>query len=379
MSGGGGSNTATNTVTNTNAYIPDWLSGAAETAVQQAGQLASQSYTPYTGQTVAGFDPMQTQAFQQVSDLQGFGTPQYSAAANAYGNMLGSVNPLTTQQIQQNANQLYGGYQQNVMAPAAGLLGGYLGGPATGQTAGANAAQMMSPYTQSVIAPTLALGQQALAQNLQQIGANANQAGAFGGTRQAVMEGMAQAQAALNEQNTIGQLLNQGWNAALPQAGQLAAQQGAQGYNAANQLAAMTQTGYGNAMTGAANMAGTNLSTGMTAAQQLPSLMSTAQQNLLNQSSALQSAGQAQQQYQQNLLNAGYSTYQAEQAWPYQQLQTYLSAISGVPYSTSNYGATTSTEAMPSNLLGQTIGGVSALGGLASGVGSILNRGNTGQ
>jgi hypothetical protein len=322
---------------------------------------------------------MQQQAFGQTSAMQGFGMPQYNAAAGAMGNMLGSVNPLTTQQIQQNANQLYGGYQQNVMAPATGLLGGYLGGPATGATAGANAQQMMSPYASSVIAPTMALGQQALAQNLQSIGAGANQAGAFGGSRQGVMEGMAQAQAALNEQNTLGQMLNTGWNAALPTAGQLAAQQGAQGYGAAGNLAGMYQTGYGNAMTEGGNIAGTNLSTGMTAAGQLPATVTAAQNALMQQNQALYGAGQQQQQYQQNLLNAGYGQFMAQQAWPYQQLQTYLSAIGGVPYSTSNYAQT--QEAMPSNLLGQSIGGVAALGGLAGGVGSILNSntGNQGQ
>ena len=374
--GGGGGGQNTNTMQNSNAIIPDWLSAAGQSAVGQAQQLSAQPYTPYTGQTVAGFDPMQQQSFGQVQNLQGFGMPQYNAAAGAMGNMLGSVNPLTPQQIQQNANQLYGGYNANVMAPASGLLGGYLGGPATGATAGANAQQMMSPYASSVIAPTMALGQQALASNLQSIGAGANQAGAFGGSRQGVMEGMAQSQAALNEQNTLGQMLNTGWNSALPMAGQLAAQQGAQGYNAANQLAGMYQTGYGNAQTIGQNIGTTNLSQGMTAAQQLPGMMTSAQSALMGQNAALYGAGQQQQQYQQNLLNAGYGQFMAQQAWPYQQLQTYLSAIGGIPYSTSNYGQT--QEAMPSNLLGQGIGGAAALAG---GVGSILNSntGNQGQ
>jgi hypothetical protein len=141
----------------------------------------------------------------------------------------------------------------------------------------------------------------------------------------------------------------------------------------------MYQTGYGNAMTEGGNIAGTNLSTGMTAAGQLPGTVTAAQNALMQQNQALYGAGQQQQQYQQNLLNSQYGQFMAQQAWPYQQLQTYLSAIGGVPYSTSNYAQT--QEAMPSNLLGQSIGGVAALGGLAGGVGSILNSntGNQGQ
>jgi hypothetical protein len=129
-------------------------------------------------------------------------------------------------------------------------------------------------------------------------------------------------------------------------------------------------------MTEGGNIAGTNLSTGMTAAGQLPATVTAAQNALMQQNQALYGAGQQQQQYQQNLLNAGYGQFMAQQAWPYQQLQTYLSAIGGVPYSTSNYAQT--QEAMPSNLLGQSIGGVAALGGLAGGVGSILNSNQSG-
>jgi len=218
------------------------------------------------------------------------------------------------------------------------------------------------------------------------------------------MEGVAQSQSALQQAQLAGNLYNTGWNQALTPA--LAAEQ--QGYNAAGTLAAYGQQnantlatmganqaaalagygeqnantiasllsgGYGGAQTMGYNIGTGNLSAGLTSAGAISPIATAEQNALMQQIGAVNTAGQSMQQYQQNLLNAGYGSYMAQQAWPYQQLQTYLSAISGIPYSTSNTAQT--QEAMPSNLLGQAIGGVTALGGLAGGFGNILN--NTGQ
>ena len=331
MSGGGSGGGSTNTVQNSNSFIPGWLSNAGQAAVNSAAMLSSQPYQPYTGQTVAPPSAMTEQAYQQIGNL-------YSNAQNLMGGAYGGAQNLLGGSYQQ-ANALYNPYMQGAGA----------------QQIGANAQSLMSPYTSSVIDPAMALGQQTLAQNLQQVGAQANQAGAFGGSRQGVMEGVAQSQSALQQAQLAGNLLNTGWNAALAPATTAEAQ----GYGGAQALANMGQSN----------------------AQALANLgvnQANALQNVYGQqNTALLGAGQQQQQFQQNLLNAGYGQYLAQQAWPYQQLQTYLSAISGIPYSTTNQAQT--QEMMPSNLLGQAIGGVTALGGLAGGVGSILNnQGGTG-
>jgi len=59
MSGGGGSGSSTNTVQNTNAYIPPWLEGYSKDAVDRANALSLNAYQPYGGQTVAGTYPAQ--------------------------------------------------------------------------------------------------------------------------------------------------------------------------------------------------------------------------------------------------------------------------------------------------------------------------------
>ena len=136
------------------------------------------------------------------------------------------------------------------MSNANSLLGPWASqGQVSPQQVAQNAQAMMSPYANAVINPTMQLGQQALTQNLQQIGASANQAGAFGGSRQGVQEGVAQAQTSLGESAQIGNLLNTGYNTALTTAGQLGNTQNQLDFNAANQLAQM-QGNVGSALAG---------------------------------------------------------------------------------------------------------------------------------
>ena len=340
MGGGKGGSTNTNTTSNTSTIIPDWLTDASQQAVGMAQNLAN---TPAgaplsTDQLVAGQSPYTTQAYQQVADQQGSANPAFNAAAGAYGGLLGQAMPQTADQITSLANNLYGNYQQAALNPAsnllsnsaamtnglyngaqfnsqnlyggamgqtAGLLGSYLNnaGPATAQQVGANTMSLMSPYASSVVAPALQAGQQQLALADQGIANNANQVGAFGGSRMGVEEGVAAAQTALGTQQYIGNMMNAGYNAALTPGYNLASQASTQGDNAANTLAgqgftaagnlasqgynsaaAQAAQGYGTAsLLGQAGIAGynnaagmgqgianTNLSSGLTAAQQLP-------------------------------------------------------------------------------------------------------------
>jgi hypothetical protein len=376
-SGGGGQ--STNTVQNSNAFIPDWLSSYSQQAVGRANDLSNQAYEGYTGQTVAGFDPAQMQAYQQVGNLQGFGTAPFTGAINDMSRLAGQTAPLTAQGIQGNTDQLNQAFQSNVYNPATGLLGNFASqGPMTAQGVASNAQQLMSPYQQQVLDPAMQLMQQQLGQNLNQIGANANQAGAFGGSRQGVMEGVAQSQAALGAQKYAGDLLNSQWNNALTQGGNIASQNAQQGYNANAALAQMLQQGYGGAQTLGSDIARTNQAQGLQAAGQIPGALTSMQQLMLGQTGALNQAGAQQQQYQQNILNAAQGAFAQRQAYPYQQLQTLLGAISGIPYSTSNTMFNQEFSPMYSNPWGQGIGGVAALGGLAGGVGSLLNDSGSG-
>jgi hypothetical protein len=250
--------------------------------------------------------------------------------------------------LPQQQQYLQGGIQQ-----AQGLLGGWAGqGPASAQGVAQDAMSMMSPYAQSVIDPTLALGRQALAQNLQQVGANANQAGAFGGSRQGVMEGMAQAQGALNEQNVLGNLLNTGYGQALTQAGNLANTRQQLGEGAAGNLASM----YGNAGSALAGYGQTDLTNALQTGSGLP------QQYLQN----LLGIGAGQQSQQQAGINAAMGNYYAQQQQPVQNLDLLLSAVTGVPYGTT--GTQSGTGGTTGTTTGSTNPGVGST--VASGIGT---------
>jgi hypothetical protein len=341
LRGGGGKGGSTNTTTNTSGTsqvaIPDWLDQASQAAVAQGFNLSQQPYTPYTGQIVAGTPQATQQAYQQVRAMQGAADPTYQASQNVYGGLLGQATPQTADQINALSSQLYGNYNQNVMAPTQGLLGGYLqnASPATAAQVGANAMQLMSPYESAVINPALAAGQQQLALANQKIAGQAANVGAFGGSRQGVAEGVAESQAALGTGQAIGNLLQQGWQANLNPAYNLASQAAQQGYGAAGLLAQLGQQGYNQAATQAGGIANTNLGLGMTAVQQAPALATAQQAEAQKEAGLMQAIGGSQQQQQQAQLAAQMGQFYEQQQYPYQSLDALLSTLGAVPYGTS--------------------------------------------
>jgi len=376
-SGGGGSGSSTNTVQQSSAYIPPWLEGYSKDAVDRANALSLNAYQPYGGQTVAGMDPAQQQAYNQVGAMQGLGTGAAATGINAQAGLAGQVTPITAGGINANANQLQQGFQQQVYGPSQGLLGNYTSqGPATAQGVAAGAQQLMSPYTDAVIDPANQLMQQQLRQNLNTIGAGANQAGAFGGSRQGVQEGIAQSQAALGSEKYLGDLLNAQWGNALNSSGQIGLQAGQQGLASNTALANLLQGGYGANQRLGADIMSSNLSQGLGAAQNLPQSLTSLQNMMLGQSNALNQAGTLQQQYQQQLLNAQQGAFAQQQAFPYQQLQTLLGAVSGIPYSTSNTGFAQDMNPYYSNPIGQGIGAGATVLGLGGGLIDQINAGN---
>jgi hypothetical protein len=352
MKGGKGGSTETSgtgySQGTSTSQLPAWVDQASQQALASGQELAAQPYNPYTGQLVANTPADTQQAYEQVRDLQGQVDPAYQQAMGQWGGVLGNLQSQTPDQINALTNQLYGNYGQNVVNPAAGLLGGYMSqGPATAGQVTSNALQIMSPFSQAVIDPALQVGRQQLQQNLQQIGAGANQAGAFGGSRQGVQEGVAQSQAAVGAGTMVGNLLNQGWQSALNPATQVALQGGQQGYGAANTLTGLLGSGYGAAQQGAQNMANTNLGLGTSAAQQIPGLATSQLTADQQATAALQASGAAQQQQQQAQLATQYGQYQQAQAFPYQQQEELLATLGAIPY-----GSTTNTSGF--NMANQT-------------------------
>jgi hypothetical protein len=360
MRGGGKGGAQQQSTTDTSVHLPAWLDEASQQAVGMAQDLSQRPYTPYTGQIVAQPGADTTQAYQQVRDLQGQAQPAFDASQAAYQGMLGQVAPITAQGLNQGTNQLFGNYQQNVMNPAQGLLGGFASqGPATAQGVASNAQQLMNPYTQNVIDPALAAGQQQLALANQGIAGQAANVGAFGGSRQGVAEGNAAAQTALGTQQQIGNMLTQGWGQATGQGLSLAQQAAQQGLSSSQFLAGLGQQGYNAAASQAGNMANTNLQAGLTSAQQLPGVALQQQGEAQKEASMMQTIGAAQQQQQQQNLNAQMGQFYEQQGWPVQNLDVLLSAVGGVPYGTSSTGVSTAPK-QTKNLAGGVLGGAAS-------------------
>ena len=319
LEGGGGppppppaASPSSTTVQNTN--IPEYLRPYAETmlgATQQQLFNTQQNadgttqitgvkpYVPYSQNPqdyIAGFSPLQQQAMNTTANLQ------------------------TPQQYQDASN----------MAAMSGVGALQAGRNYANQATNPNAVQQyMNPYLQASLQPQLAeMQRQYDITGLQQQG-KATAAGAFGGSRGAIMD-------AENQRNK-----NMGMNQAI-----------GQGYNNAFQAAQQAQQ-FG------ANLGLQGLGQGVSAASTLGSLGG---QQLAAQQGIAQSqmqAGTAEQQQQQNIINQAIQNYATAQQYPQQQLSFMNAMLRGLPTqstTTQNY------QAAPSALNQMTGLGIAGLG-----------------
>lgn len=304
--GGGQQQPTTQTVQQTN--LPAWAQPYSEEILGKAQALTDVNQNPYetySGQRLAGFTPMQQQAFQNISGMQV--SPQTGQATGLAGLAgLGSM----------GAGQ---GYMNMATNPAA-------------------IQAFMSPYQQNV---TDWQKQQAVmdyGRALPGLGARAAQSGAFGGSRQALVESEAQR----NLQNQLAGIQAQGsqnaFNAA-QQAQQFGAGLGLQGYGqalqSANTLGQLGQQQYGQQM-------------GITSAQQ--------------------QAGAQQQAMEQQGLTNQYQDYLNRQNYPYQQLGFMSDILHGTP--TGGVMTAQTYQAQPSMW-----SNIAGLGQLGMGIGALSKSG----
>lgn len=261
---------AVQTVTQQNA-ISAYAQPYVESLLGKTQALTEVPYQPYPGQRTADFTGLQNQAFTSAGGL-GI-TPQtqqatgFAGAAGLGG--LGVAGQATT-----------GGFQNQV--------GGY-----------------MNPYLQYILAPQLAEAnrQYDITGTRQQ--SAATQAGAFGGSREAIMAAENERNRNMGLQSIIGQGYNQAFNAAQQQYNQ----------NLQNQLAGLNTAG----------QAATTL--GQLGQNQYAQL--TGNINLQN------ALGTQQQQQQQNILNQQYQDYLTQKQNPYNQLSFMQSMLAGLPMTSS--------------------------------------------
>jgi hypothetical protein len=341
-------------------YTPFNASSATPATQQSMAAAASQQ---------AGFSPLQQQSFQGAQNLQVPG--QYGAASNmtaqAGQGSLGTAAQAMGYGAAGADIGTTGGVQYGALGSQQGLN---YGNQAT--NAGA-VSQYMNPYIQNALAPQLALMNQQEQIQQNQNAAQAVGQGAFGGSRQAVQQGLTQQNNALAQQQAIGQAYNQAYNTA-NQNMQTAAQLGMQGagiglQGVQAQLAGNAQglQGVGAAQQGyaGASQAGSNLAN--IGAAQLA-----AQQGILGLQN--QYGGQQQAQ-QQAILNNAVQQYGTMQQYPMAQLGQLESLYTGAPQniSTLQYRAAPSTTTQLAGL-GTTALGASKL--LGNKGGAVKNKRN---
>lgn len=396
-------------------YMPDLMA--------KGWALANQQYTPYTGDRTAAFTDLQNKSFTGAGNMAvspyladaGTGLKDYMARAagtsytpTQYTNQFTA--PAAYKDSSFTADKVTAPQLQNYQMTA----------PADVQAqkfTGASAQDYMSPYMQNVVDI-----QQREAQRQADIagtsrGAQAAKSGAFGGSRQAILD----AEAARNLATQKGDIQAQGQQAAYQNAqAQFNADQARQmqaalanqgvGYNvgaqnlaanlgvqslgagqnmtaaqlnqAANLQAAgmgeqSKQFGYGQGMTAAglnaqygqaanqlneqANQYGAGLGLqGLQAAGNMASGLANVGNMGYNQQMGIYGLqnqyGAQQQQQQQNILNQQYEDFMNQRAYPQSQLSWFSGLASGSPLSTN----TTSYTPAPS--LGSQLGGLATAG-----------------
>jgi len=271
------------------AEIPDELKPFYKDILGKSQALYNESvargFEPYTGPSLAEFTPEQQQAFTGLSGLQGGTAPVFQEAMQMTRD---AAAPITTEQIE----------------------------------------EYMNPYQQAVVDIEKREAQkQYESQVVPQLAAKAAMAQPFGGSRQAILEGMA----ADTQQRLLGDIQAKG---------------SAQAYQDAVNLINNQRTASGQAAGQLATMAPNQFKT------------------QLAEFGALQGVGEEKQKLAQQALNEAYGQYLKEQEYPFQQLGRYQSVVTGAPISTREYVPPVEQPSATNQLLG-------GLGTLASTYGAF--------
>lgn len=318
MSGLFGSNNST--VTN-RTDLPDWIEDFAKSGLEQADSVAANLAAPYQGPMVAGMNDQQRAALDATAGVMGSTNAAYNAAQ---GGAQGVMN-FAPQQVQGQS---------------------FLGG---------NINAYMSPYTANVEQAAI---QQLDDQRLRALNQTADQAiaaGGFGGSRQGVMEGVLNAEAAKSAGQLSAGLRDQAFRqgAAMMDTDLARAQQAAM----ANQQAGLQGAGLN--LQGAATMG---------------DLATQGQQTYLQGLQAALGAGNQYQMQDQAALDADRLRYEELKNYPLQQLDIRMAALGMTPYGST----TTQTQPTSTNYgmlgIGGALAGAQLAGtlGYSSGIGAGL-------
>ena len=356
MSGGTTQQSGTSTSVN---QIPQWMSDAGEQNYAYAQQVAEQPLQQYQGQMVSDVAPQTQQSWDVAANSGNVGADQYAAGSAGY------LGALSQTPMQVSA----GGPTMQVNNP------GNANAVTAGQLSNTSLQPYMDPYTQDVINATMPGMIQANALSQNQQGNAANSANAFGGSRQGIQQGVAQAQGAMNVGQMLANLNNQNFTQAQAAAtGDINRNLQAQTTNQQSQqtdLARQNQDLLANQSANAADLSRslTAQTTNQSAQQAKINSDIAASQGLTNTGDSmnkanvanyglLSSAGAGESMQQQNDINAQMAKFSQAFNYPQQQLGTLLSSLGMTPHDTSTAGDTTSQTTTPTDWAGLISGGI---------------------
>jgi hypothetical protein len=300
--GGGGSSSAPSTQTQI-SELPDWAKPYAQETLAKTKALTATPYQAYGAPRIAGFSPMQEQAFQTAGQMRPSELGQFG------GRVAG--------------------------AAALGALGTQYDPFQMGQFTSGRAAQYMNPFVEMAMEPQLREAQRASEMQRAADQAQATRAGAFGGSRQAIVE--AERQRNLGTQ--LGDIRARGYMSAFDRAQEQFARE--------QQLREQSRQ-YG---------AGIGLQSLQTALQGAGQLGALGGQEFEQQRGIIglqQQLGAQQQALRQQGLTQAYQDFLNEQNYPYKQLGFMSDMIRGLPLGQQS---TRQLYEPPGSLAGQ-IGGI---------------------
>lgn len=323
--------------------IPAWAEPYAKTLLGQTQALTQPvldpatglyrpQYTPYGGQMIAGFNPLQEQALKGVAQMDV--APEMRQATGFTG-----LAALQAQRAAQYDPMQSSQYYRSPLDRPGGL------------------SKYMSPYMQDVVEEQKRQAVSDYGRQLPGMAAAAARAGAKGGTREALVR--AEGQRGLYDQlaNIQATGLQNAFQQAQQQASQDAAMRAQYGLGGAQLGEQSRQFGAGLGMQG--------LQQQLAAARQLADIGSGIQGQQQNILQAQLGAGREAQNLEQQRLSTLYQQFVDEQQAPYKQLAFMSDILRGTPASAT----TTSYYQQPPNFLASTIGGAGGLATLFGGLG----------
>lgn len=280
--------------------IPDYAKPTVERMLGKAEALSTTPYQAYQGERIAGFSPMQQQAFQGIANL---GPAQQLGAGTQMAGMagLGSLNA---------------GANFHRMATDPSAMSAY-----------------MSPFVENALAPQMREAARQSAMIGQQNQAQAVQQGAFGGSRSGIVE----AERQRNLGQLQGDIYSRGMQSAFDQARQ------AQQFGATLGLQGLSQAGQ------MANILG-----------QLGQAEFGQKKDILQ---GQMSAGALQQGLEQQRLSQDYQDFINQRQHPYQQLAFLADMTRGLPLSQSAQSMYQAPPSFASQVAGAGLAGYGMFGG----------------